>query len=85
MPEYALTEAARSSGHRESLRQLSFKHAGLLYWAGDQRFARGLVMANDRNDPGHFPKKYTREETAEILGMSVATLDRERRDGRILP
>jgi len=40
-------------------------------------------MANDRNDHGHFPKKYTREETAEILGMSVATLDREPCDGRI--
>jgi hypothetical protein len=30
-----------------------------------------------------FPKKYTKEETAEITGMSVATLARERRAGRI--
>lgn len=33
----------------------------------------------------HFPTKYTAAETAQILGVSVATLARERRRGRITP
>src|SRR6266480_3835077 len=34
-------------------------------------------------EPLQFPRRHTPEETAEILGLSVATLARERRRGRI--